>query len=123
MLRNIIGFHQISEMIYIIPLSLEVFFWNYKSDDFGKYIGQVFKAIEHYNFERYGYKYTASIASTLNLGAEPEIGAMLFFVECIKWPLRKKVWIKMFVYRTPAFSNNIESGGSGEKGLYNMTFM
>lgn len=46
-------------------------------DDFGKYIGQVFKAIENYNFERYGYKYATSIAPTLNLGAEPEIGARI----------------------------------------------
>lgn len=54
-------------------------------DDFGKYIGQVFKAIEHYDFERYGYKYATSIAPTLNLGAEPEIGARIAIpVECIK---------------------------------------
>lgn len=54
-------------------------------DDFGKYIGQVFKAIEHYDFERYGYKYATSIAPTLNLGAEPETGARVAIpVECIK---------------------------------------
>lgn len=54
-------------------------------DDFGKYIGQVFKAIEHYDFERYGYKYTTSIAPTLNFGAEPEIGAKIAIpVECIR---------------------------------------
>ena len=54
-------------------------------DDFGKYIGQVFKAIENYNFERYGYKYATSIAPTLNLGAEPEIGARIAIpVERIK---------------------------------------
>lgn len=44
-------------------------------DDFGKYIGLVFKAIENYNLERYGYRSATSIAPTLNLGAEPEIGA------------------------------------------------
>ncbi len=54
-------------------------------DDFGKYIGQVFKAIENYNLERYGYKHAASIAPTLNLGAEPEIGARIAIpVERIK---------------------------------------
>ena len=54
-------------------------------DDFGKYIAQVFKAIEHYDFERYGYKYATSIAPTLNLGAEPEIGARIAIpVERIK---------------------------------------
>lgn len=54
-------------------------------DDFGKYIGQVFKAIENYNLERYGYKYATSIAPTLNLGAEPEIGARIAIpVESIK---------------------------------------
>lgn len=54
-------------------------------DDFGKYIGQVFKAIENYDFERYGYKYATSIAPTLNLGAEPEIGARIAIpVERIK---------------------------------------
>ena len=46
-------------------------------DDFGKYIAQVFKAIEYYDFERYGYKYATSIAPTLNLGAEPELGARI----------------------------------------------
>lgn len=45
------------------------------SDDFGNRIGQVFKAIESYNFERYGYQSASDIAPTLNLGAEPEIGA------------------------------------------------
>lgn len=44
-------------------------------DDFGDRIGQVFKAIENYNLERYGYKSASDIAPTLNLGAEPEIGA------------------------------------------------
>ena len=44
-------------------------------DDFGKYIGRVFKAIENYDLERYGYKYANDIAPTLNLGAEAEIGA------------------------------------------------
>ncbi len=44
-------------------------------DDFGNRIGQVFKAIENYNLECYGYKLAKHIAPTLNLGAEPEIGA------------------------------------------------
>lgn len=44
-------------------------------DDFGNRIGQVFKAIESYNLERYSYKSANDIAPTLNLGAEPEIGA------------------------------------------------
>ncbi len=46
-------------------------------DDFGKYIGLVFKAIENYNLERYGYRSATSIAPTLNLGAEPELGARI----------------------------------------------
>lgn len=54
-------------------------------DDFGKFIRHVFKAIENYNLERYGYKYATSIAPTLNLGAEPEIGARIAIpVESIK---------------------------------------
>lgn len=54
-------------------------------DDFGKYIGLVFKAIENYNLERYGYRSATSIAPTLYLGAEPEIGARVAIpVECIK---------------------------------------
>ena len=54
-------------------------------DDFGKYIGQVFKAIEHYDFERYGYKYATNIAPKLNFGAEPELGARIAIpVEHIK---------------------------------------
>lgn len=54
-------------------------------DDFGKYIGLVFKAIENYNLERYGYRSATSIAPTLNLGAEHEIGARVAIpVECIK---------------------------------------
>ncbi len=54
-------------------------------EDFGKYIGHVFTAIENYDFERYGYKYAANIAPTLNLGAEPEIGARVAIpVERIK---------------------------------------
>ena len=46
-------------------------------DDFGKYIGQVFKAIENYDFERYGYVLANNIAPSLNLGAETEIGARI----------------------------------------------
>lgn len=44
-------------------------------NDFGKYIGRVFKAIENYDPELYGYKYANQIAPTLNLGADPKIGA------------------------------------------------
>ena len=47
------------------------------SDDFGKYIGQVFKAIGNYNFERYGYVLANNIAPSLNLGAEAKIGARI----------------------------------------------
>lgn len=46
-------------------------------DDFGKYIGQVLKAAQSYDFERYGYKLATAIAPTLNLGAEPKIGARI----------------------------------------------
>ena len=46
-------------------------------DDFGKYIAQVLRAIENYNLERYGYRSATSIAPTLNLGAEPELGARI----------------------------------------------
>ena len=46
-------------------------------DDFGDYIGQVFKASENYNFERYGYKPADDIAPDFNFGAEPEIGARI----------------------------------------------
>ena len=44
-------------------------------DDFGKYIGQVFKAIEKYDLARYGYQSASSIGPMLNFGAEPDIGA------------------------------------------------
>lgn len=46
-------------------------------DDFGKYIGQVFKAIEHYDFERYGYVLANNIAPSLNLGADTRTGARI----------------------------------------------
>lgn len=46
-------------------------------DDFGNRIGQVFKAIECYNFEGYGYKLAKEIAPSLNFGAKPEIGARI----------------------------------------------
>ena len=46
-------------------------------DDFGKYIGQVFKAIEHYDFERYGYELANDIAPSLNLGADTRTGARI----------------------------------------------
>ncbi len=46
-------------------------------DDFGAYIGQVFKAKESYNFERYGYKVAEDIAPAFNFGAEPETGARI----------------------------------------------
>ncbi len=44
-------------------------------DDFGIFIGQVQKAAENYDFERYGYRLARHIAPTLNLGAETKIGA------------------------------------------------
>ena len=46
-------------------------------DDFGDYIGQVFKASENYNFESYGYKTAENIAPDFNFGAEPETGARI----------------------------------------------
>ncbi len=46
-------------------------------DDFGVYIGQVYKALENYNFERYGYKIANNIAPTFNFGAETKIGARI----------------------------------------------
>lgn len=44
-------------------------------DDFGKYIGQVYRAIGSYNFERYGYIRAETIAPSLNLGADTKTGA------------------------------------------------
>ena len=44
-------------------------------DDFGKYIGQVFKAIEKYDLAHYGYQSAIDIAPMLNFGAEPDTGA------------------------------------------------
>ena len=44
-------------------------------DDFGKYIGQVLKAIEKYDLARYGYQSANDIAPMLNFGAEPDAGA------------------------------------------------
>ena len=46
-------------------------------DDFGKYIGQVFKAIEHYDFERYGYVLANNVAPSFNLGADTRTGARI----------------------------------------------
>lgn len=46
-------------------------------DDFGKAIGQVLKAAENYDFERYGYRSADEIAPTFNLGAEPKTGARI----------------------------------------------
>lgn len=46
-------------------------------DDFCIYIEQVFKAINNYKLENYGYKSASNIAPSLNLGAEPEIGARI----------------------------------------------
>ena len=46
-------------------------------DDFGKYIGQVFKAIEKYDFEHYGYALANDIAPLLNLGADTRTGARI----------------------------------------------
>lgn len=46
-------------------------------DDFGKYIGQVFKAIDNYNFEHYGYMPAYDIAPSLNMGADTKTGARI----------------------------------------------
>lgn len=46
-------------------------------DDFGKYIGQVFKVIEHYDFERYGYVLANNVAPSFNLGADTRTGARI----------------------------------------------
>ena len=46
-------------------------------DDFGKYIGKVFKAIGNYDFEHYGYVLVNNIAPSLNLGADRRTGARI----------------------------------------------
>ncbi len=46
-------------------------------DDFGKYIGQVSKAVENYDFGRYGYVLADDIAPSLNFGAETKTGARM----------------------------------------------
>ena len=46
-------------------------------DDFPTVIGQVLKAAEKYDFERYGYKLANQLAPTFNLGADPKIGARI----------------------------------------------
>lgn len=46
-------------------------------DDFGIYIGQVYKALENYNFERYGYKTANDIAPSFNFGAQTDVGARI----------------------------------------------
>lgn len=45
------------------------------ADNFGAYIGQVFQAIEKYDFPRYGYQQAKDLAPTFNFGAEPDTGA------------------------------------------------
>ena len=45
------------------------------ADHFGKHIGQVFQAIEKYDFPRYGYQPAKDIAPTFNFGAETTTGA------------------------------------------------
>jgi len=50
---------------------------NFNPDDFGIYIGQVYKALENYNFERYGYKLADNIAPTFNFGAQTDVGARI----------------------------------------------
>lgn len=59
-------------------------------DDFGKYIGQVFKAIGDYDFERYGYVLANNIAPSLNLGAETKIGARIAIPVSKKLPFLPK---------------------------------
>ena len=44
-------------------------------DDFGLYIGQVFKAIENYDFDRYGLAPAEDLAPEFNFGAETHSGA------------------------------------------------
>ena len=44
-------------------------------DDFGEYIGKVFRAIENYDFARYGYKTAYNLAPYMNFGAQTNIGA------------------------------------------------
>ncbi len=46
-------------------------------DDFGVYIGQVFKARDNYNFERYGYKTANDVAPWFNFGAQTDVGARI----------------------------------------------
>ena len=46
-------------------------------DDFPKYIGIVFRAIEQYPFSHYGYQRADHIAPTLNMGAETTTGARI----------------------------------------------
>lgn len=46
-------------------------------DEFTKHINQVYKTIENYDFEHYGYKSADDIAPWLNFGAEPETGARI----------------------------------------------
>lgn len=46
-------------------------------DDFSKYIGIVFRAIEQYPFSLYGYRRADHIAPTLNMGAETTTGARI----------------------------------------------
>ena len=48
-----------------------------KPDDFGTYIGQVYKALENYNFERYGYAQAYNTAPTFNFGAQTDVGARI----------------------------------------------
>ncbi|MBR3954802.1 MAG: helix-turn-helix transcriptional regulator [Clostridia bacterium] len=52
-------------------------------DDFGVYIGQVYKALENYNFERYGYKLAENIAPTFNFGAQTDVGARIAVPVCV----------------------------------------
>lgn len=44
-------------------------------DDFGKYIGQVFKAVENYDLKQNGYQLANDLAPVFNFGATPEMGA------------------------------------------------
>ena len=46
-------------------------------DDFGFFIGQVFKARDNYNFERYGYKIANNIAPFFTFRAETDVGARI----------------------------------------------
>ena len=46
-------------------------------DDFGQYIGQVFKTVENYDLARNGYQSASDVAPVFNFGATPLLGARI----------------------------------------------